>query len=68
MIDAMFSRHGLSISRLREQGYDGASKMKGEFNGLKTLILRVSRCAYYIHCFPDLHQLAILAVTKNHSS
>ncbi|XP_059627362.1 uncharacterized protein LOC132270180 [Cornus florida] len=26
-IDALFSRHGLSISRLRGQGYDGASNM-----------------------------------------
>ncbi|XP_059658418.1 uncharacterized protein LOC132304705 [Cornus florida] len=27
-IDALFSRHGLSISRLRGQGYDGASNMR----------------------------------------
>ena len=34
-IDKLFARHGLSISRLRGQGYDGASNMRGEFNGLK---------------------------------
>ena len=26
-IEALFSKHGLSISRLRGQGYDGASNM-----------------------------------------
>ena len=34
-IDELFSRHGLSISNLRGQGYDGASNMQGQFNGLK---------------------------------
>ena len=37
-IEAMLTKHGLSISRVRGQGYDGASNMKGEINGLKTLI------------------------------
>ncbi|XP_059639575.1 uncharacterized protein LOC132281946 [Cornus florida] len=31
-IDNVFSTHGLSISRLCGQGYDGASNMQGEFN------------------------------------
>ncbi|KAL5567045.1 hypothetical protein UlMin_030209 [Ulmus minor] len=39
-IDKLFSRYSLSISRLRGQGYDGASNMQGEFNGLKALILK----------------------------
>ena len=38
-IEALFSKHGLRISRLRGQGYDGANNMRGEFNGLKALIL-----------------------------
>ncbi|KAJ6926867.1 zinc finger MYM-type protein 1-like [Populus alba x Populus x berolinensis] len=38
-IEALFSKHGLSISRLRGQGYDGASNMRGEFNGLLQLTL-----------------------------
>ena len=32
--DKLFSRHGLSVFRLRGQGYDGASNMQGEFSGL----------------------------------
>ncbi|CAN6688651.1 unnamed protein product [Malus baccata var. baccata] len=50
-IDTLFSRYGLSISKLRGQGYDGASNMRGELNGLKTKILRKQPCAYYVHCF-----------------
>ena len=54
-IDGLFSRHGLSMSRLRGQGYDGVSNMQGEFNGLKTLILKENECAFYVHWFA--HQL-----------
>ncbi|XP_008244225.1 PREDICTED: zinc finger MYM-type protein 1-like [Prunus mume] len=66
-IDKLFSREELSISMLRGQGYDGASNMKGEFNGLKTQILRENPCAYYIHCFAYQLQLALVAVTKGNA-
>lgn len=35
-IDSLFAKHGLSIFRISGQGYDGASNMRGEFNGLKS--------------------------------
>ena len=66
-IEALFSKHGLSISRLRGQGYDGASNMRGEFNGLKALILNNNPSAYYIHCFAHRLQLTLVAVTKKHN-
>ncbi|XP_031287888.1 uncharacterized protein LOC116146617 [Pistacia vera] len=47
--DNFLSRHGLSFSRLRGQGYGEVSNMQGEFNSLKTLVLKENRCAYYIH-------------------
>ncbi|XP_070682484.1 uncharacterized protein [Malus domestica] len=65
-IDQFFSINGLSISRLHGQGYDGASNMRGEFNGLKTLILKENESAFYIHCFAHQLQLALVAVAKNH--
>jgi hypothetical protein len=37
-IESVLNKHNLSISRLRGQGYDGASNMRGQLNGLKTLI------------------------------
>jgi hypothetical protein len=66
-IESLFSKHGLSLSRLRGQGYDGASNMQGEFNGLKALILRENKSAYYVHCFAHQLQLTLVAVAKNHN-
>jgi hypothetical protein len=66
-IESLFSKHGLSLSRLRGQGYDGASNMQGEFNGLKALILRENKSAYYVHCFAHQLQLTLAAVAKNHN-
>jgi hypothetical protein len=34
-LDGMFLGHGLSMSKLRGQGYDGASSMRGQFRGLQ---------------------------------
>ncbi|XP_023633335.1 zinc finger MYM-type protein 1 [Capsella rubella] len=39
-IDSLFAKYGLSLKQVRGQGYDGASNMKGEFNGLRSLILK----------------------------
>ncbi|XP_077251768.1 uncharacterized protein LOC143890992 [Tasmannia lanceolata] len=66
-IESMLAKHGLSISRLRGQGYDGASNMPGELNGLKTLILLENKFAYYVHCFAHQLQLTLVSVAKNNS-
>ncbi|KAL0729525.1 hypothetical protein Bca4012_025618 [Brassica carinata] len=58
-IDSLFAKRGLSLKKLREQGYDGASNMKGEFNGLRSLILRENSSAYYVHCFAHQLQLGL---------
>nr|XP_027089553.1 zinc finger MYM-type protein 1-like [Coffea arabica] len=63
-IDSLFAQHGLSLSKLRGQGYDGASNMRGEFNGLKALILQENSYAMYIHYFAHQLQLVIVAVAK----
>lgn len=52
---------------MRGQGYDGASNMRGEFNGLKALILKDNPSAHYIHCFAHQLQLVIVAVAKKHA-
>ncbi|XP_031257586.1 zinc finger MYM-type protein 1-like [Pistacia vera] len=65
-LKSLFSRHGLSLSRLRGQGYDRASNMQREFNSLKSLILRENEYAYYVHCFAHQLQLTLVAVEKNH--
>ncbi|KDO38015.1 hypothetical protein CISIN_1g048383mg, partial [Citrus sinensis] len=65
-LDNIFSRLGLSLSILCGQGYDGASNMQGEFNGLKTLILKENEYAYYVHCFAHQLQLTLISVAKKH--
>ena len=43
-IYAVLSYHNLDIQNIRGQGYDGASNMRGEWNGLQGLIL--NDCPY----------------------
>ncbi|XP_024984022.1 uncharacterized protein LOC112519935 [Cynara cardunculus var. scolymus] len=54
------------IVHVRGQGYDGASNMRGEFNGLKALILNENSSAYYIYCFVHQLQLVVVAVANKH--
>ncbi|XP_071699686.1 uncharacterized protein [Rutidosis leptorrhynchoides] len=65
-IDSFFAKHKLSFSQLRGQGYDGASNMRGEFNGLKAKILEENNLAYYIHCFAHQLQLVVVSVARKH--
>ena len=65
---SLLVEHSLSPSMIRGQGYDGASNMKGEVNGLKTLIMNDTPNAYYIHCFAHQLQLTLVAVTKKNDS
>jgi Domain of unknown function (DUF4371) len=66
-LENLFGKHGLALSRLRDQGYDGASNMSGEFNGLKTLIMNENNSAYYVHCFAHQLQLTLVAVASDHN-
>ncbi|GJY49216.1 zinc finger MYM-type protein 1-like protein [Tanacetum coccineum] len=65
-IDSFFANHNLSLKQLRGQGYDGASNMRGEFNGLKAKILKENNSAYYVHCFAHQLQLVVVAVARKH--
>ncbi|XP_023755980.1 uncharacterized protein LOC111904445 [Lactuca sativa] len=59
------SYHKLSVQDIRGQGYDGASNMRGEWNGLQALLLKECPYAYYIHCFAHQLQLALVAASKD---
>ncbi|KAK9053135.1 hypothetical protein SSX86_029765 [Deinandra increscens subsp. villosa] len=39
------------VSKICGQGYDGASNMRGEWNGLQALVLKNCPYSYYVHCF-----------------
>ncbi|KAM3690878.1 hypothetical protein ACJW31_09G152900 [Castanea mollissima] len=66
IIERLLCEHNLSLSRLRGQGYDGASNMQDDINGLKTLILKENKSASYVQCFAYQLQLTLVAVAKNH--
>ncbi|XP_016549202.2 zinc finger MYM-type protein 1-like [Capsicum annuum] len=59
--------HSLSPPQIRGKGYDGASNMQGELNGLKSLILRDTPSAYFTHCFAHQLQLTLVAHMKKNS-
>jgi hypothetical protein len=40
--------------------------MRGELNGLKTLILNENSSNYYVYCFAHQLQLTLVVVAKNH--
>ena len=42
-IECLVYEHNLSLSKLCGQGYNGASNMQGDINGLKTLILKENK-------------------------
>ncbi|XP_057740190.1 uncharacterized protein LOC130957341 [Arachis stenosperma] len=63
-ISSVLSRHNLDVQNLRGQGYDGASNMRGEWNGLQALFLKDCPFAYYIHCLAHRLQLALVSAAK----
>ncbi|GJU53770.1 zinc finger MYM-type protein 1-like protein [Tanacetum coccineum] len=55
----------LDVQDIRDQGYNGASNMRGEWNWLKALILNKCPFANYVHCFAHKLQLALVAASKD---
>jgi hypothetical protein len=64
-IDFLFSELGSSLKKVRGQGYDGASNMSCEFNGLQAKIMSQNKLAYYMHCFAHKLNLVVVAIAKN---
>ncbi|KAK1385404.1 Repressor of the inhibitor of the protein kinase-like protein [Heracleum sosnowskyi] len=60
----VLARNNLSNQNMRGQGYDGASNMRGAFNGLRALFLGDCSYAYYVHCFAHRLQLALVGATE----
>jgi hypothetical protein len=68
LLSVLHNKYNLSITRLRGQGYDGASNMRGEFNGLQKRILDDNPYAFYVHCFAHQLQLVVVSVASCCSS
>ncbi|XP_021747708.1 zinc finger MYM-type protein 1-like [Chenopodium quinoa] len=67
VIESLLMEHSLTFSRVHGQGYDGASNMQGEINGLKTLIKSESESAYFVHYFAHQLQLTLIAIAKKNA-
>ncbi|XP_012840864.1 PREDICTED: zinc finger MYM-type protein 1-like [Erythranthe guttata] len=63
-LSTILSHHALSVDNLRGQGYDGASNMRGKWNGLQALFLKDCPYAYYVHCFAHRLQLALVTASR----
>nr|XP_023870530.1 E3 SUMO-protein ligase KIAA1586-like [Quercus suber] len=63
-ICAVLSHYNLHIENIRGQGYDGASNMRGEWNGLQALFLKECPYAYYVHCMAHRLQLALVTASR----
>ncbi|XP_042380193.1 zinc finger MYM-type protein 1-like [Zingiber officinale] len=64
-ISDVLIHYDLQVKKIRGQGYDGASNMRGAWNGLQALFLRDCPYAYYIHCFAHRLQLTLVSATKD---
>ncbi|XP_004289450.1 PREDICTED: zinc finger MYM-type protein 1-like [Fragaria vesca subsp. vesca] len=60
----VLSNHSLDVQNIRGQGYDGASNMRGEWNGLQALISNDCPYAYYVHCLAHKLQLALVEASR----
>ncbi|XP_022883358.1 uncharacterized protein LOC111400160 [Olea europaea var. sylvestris] len=56
----VLAQHELEVSKMRGQGYDGASNMQGAWNGLQALFLRDCPYTYYVYCFAHRLQLVLV--------
>ncbi|XP_050268036.1 uncharacterized protein LOC126712657 [Quercus robur] len=63
-IYSLLSQHCLDIQNIQGQRYDGASNIRGMWNGLQALILNDCPYAYYIHYFAHRLQLALVKASK----
>lgn len=56
--------HGLSLSQVRGQCYDGASNMSGVYQGLQARVKQESPKALYVHCYAHCLNLVLVDATK----
>jgi hypothetical protein len=64
-LSSVLSKHGFDVQNMRGQGYDGASNMKGELNGLQALFVKDCPYAYYVHYYTHRLQLALIGAAKD---
>ncbi|XP_052209257.1 uncharacterized protein LOC127812770 [Diospyros lotus] len=64
-ISNILVQHELQVKKMRGQGYDSASNMRGAWNGVQALFLRDCPYAYYVHCFAHRLQLTLVSAARD---
>ncbi|XP_073024182.1 uncharacterized protein [Primulina eburnea] len=64
-ISNVLVHHDIHVKKIRVHGYDGASNMRGAWNGLQALFLKDCPYAYYVHCFAHRLQLTLVSAAKD---
>uniref|UniRef100_A0A0A9DML9 DUF4371 domain-containing protein n=1 Tax=Arundo donax TaxID=35708 RepID=A0A0A9DML9_ARUDO len=59
---------GLSISRIRGQGYDGNSNMREDYNDVQRQIKDENPYAFYVHCFSCQLESMLVSVSSSSSA
>lgn len=56
--------HGLNLSFIRGQCYDGAASMRGCYNGVLSKIKEENPLALYVHCYAHILNLCLVDLAK----
>ena len=60
--------HGLNLSQVRGQCYDGASNMSGRYHGLQARVKLESPKAVYVHCYAHCLNLVLVDAMKSNKT
>ncbi|XP_073315871.1 uncharacterized protein [Primulina huaijiensis] len=60
-ISNVLVHHDLHVKKIIGQGYNGASNMRGAWNGLQSLFLKYCPYAYFVHSFAHRLQLTLVS-------
>ncbi|XP_021801102.1 zinc finger MYM-type protein 1-like [Prunus avium] len=61
----VLDNNDILVENMRGQGYDGASNMRGSWNGLQALFLQDCPYVNYVHCFAHRLQLVLNGAAKD---
>ena len=66
IIKKTLENHGLDVSKIRGQCYDGAANVSGKHNGLQARIQELSPSALFVHCYAHcLNLVLVQSVSDN---
>ena len=60
--------HGLGLSHVRGQCYDGASNMSGQYHGLQARVKVEAPKALYVHCYAHCLNLVLVDAMKSNKT